>query len=125
MFIRLLLLSLIVFSCGTARQVETRLYFGQLKRDGGTVSEKEWNEFVEKYVGRVFPEGNTIENATGNWFDTSSRKLITEPSKVVVSINRRSRNLDRQIDSLCHWYKLLYDQQSVLRVDRKVKAALR
>jgi len=101
------------------------LYFGQLKRDGGMVSEKEWNEFVEEYVSRVFPEGSTIENAMGNRFDTGSRKLISEPSKVVVSINRRSRNLDRQIDSLCYWYKLLYDQQSVLRVDRKVKAALR
>jgi hypothetical protein len=104
--------------------VETRLYFGQFKLDGGTVSENEWNDFVVQYVSRVFPEGSTVENANGNWYDTAQHKLVIEPSKVLTSINKPSRKLDKQIDSLRNWYKRLYQQQSVLRVDRKVNARL-
>jgi hypothetical protein len=104
--------------------VETRLYFGQFKLDGGTVSEKEWNDFVETYVSRVFPDGSTVQNATGNWYDTAQHKLISEPSKVIIAVNRPSAALNRSIDSLRYWYKIIHNQQSVLRVDRKVKASL-
>jgi hypothetical protein len=104
--------------------VETRLYFGQSKLDGGAVSEKEWNEFVEQYVSRVFPDGSTIQEATGNWYDTSQRRLVTEPSKVIIAINHPSSRLNEKIDSLRYWYKQIHRQQSVLRVDKKVKARL-
>ena len=122
MLTRIFFCCLVLCSCSTARQVETKLYFGQFKLDGGTVSEKEWSEFVAKYVSRVFPEGSTVENATGNWYDTASQKLVVEPSKVVTAINKPSARLNQQIDSLRYWYKQLHQQQSVLRVDRKVKA---
>ena len=120
----LLLCGLIACSCNTTRQVETKLYFGQSRLDGGVVSEKEWNEFVAVYISRVFPAGSTVENANGNWYDTAQQRLITEPSKVVTAINRRSARLDQQIDSLRYWYRALHKQQSVLRVDRRVKARL-
>jgi hypothetical protein len=124
MLTRIFLCCLVFCSCSTARKVETKLYFGQFKLDGGTVSEKEWNEFVVHYVSKVFPDGSTIENASGNWYDTAQQKLVIEPSKVLTAINSPSARLDQQIDSLRYWYKQLYQQQSVLRVDRKVKAKL-
>lgn len=124
MRIHVIVCCLLLCSCSSSRQVETRLYFGQSRLDGGIVSETEWNDFVRQYVSKVFPEGSTIQDATGNWYDTSQHKLVTEPSKVVIAINHRSASLDRQIDSLRYWYKALYRQQSVLRVDRKVKAKL-
>ncbi len=88
------------------------------------VSETEWNDFMEQYVSKVFPNGSTVANATGNWYDTVERKLVKEPSKVVISVNKRSNSRDRQIDSLRYWYKHLHRQQSILRVDKKVKANL-
>ncbi|MFC0772643.1 DUF3574 domain-containing protein [Terrimonas alba] len=124
MWIRLILCCLLVYSCSSSRQVETRLYFGQFKLDGGMVSEKEWNAFVEQYVSRVFPEGSTIENATGNWYDTAQHKLVTEPSKVVIAIGKPSATQSQKIDSLRYWYKQIHQQQSVLRVDKKVKAKM-
>lgn len=124
MWIRLILCCLLVYSYSSSRQVETRLYFGQFKLDGGMVSEKEWNAFVEQYVSRVFPEGSTIENATGNWYDTAQHKLVTEPSKVVIAIGKPSATQSQKIDSLRYWYKQIHQQQSVLRVDKKVKAKM-
>ncbi len=90
MWTRLIIGCLFFYSCSSSRQVETRLYFGQFKLDGGTLSEKEWNSFVEQYVAKVFPDGSTIENATGNWYDTAQHKLVTEPSKVVIAIGKPS-----------------------------------
>lgn len=124
MWTRLIVCCCLLYSCGPARQMETRLYFGQYKLDGGTVSEKEWNEFVEQYVSKVFPEGSTVQDATGNWYDTAQHRLVSEPSKVVIAINNLSARLDQQIDSLRYWYKTIHRQQSVLRVDRKVKAKM-
>ena len=122
--VRLLCICILLSACNASRQVETRLYFGQSKLDGGMVSEKEWSHFLEQYVARLFPEGSTIENATGNWYDTSQHKLVTEPSRVVVAIGKISPAKSERIDSLRYWYKTLHQQQSVLRVDKKVKARM-
>ena len=124
MIARTLICCLFLYSCSVSRPTETRLYFGQSKLDGGTVSEKEWDQFVEKYVARVFPDGSTIQDATGNWYDTATHKLVTEPSKVVIAIGRLSTRQDEMIDSLRFWYKHIHLQQSVLRVDKKVKMSL-
>lgn len=124
MLTRLILCCLFLYSCNASRQVETKLYFGQFKLDGGTVSEAEWNQFVEQYVAKVFPNGSTVQDATGNWYDTAQHKLVTEPSKVVISIGKPTAAQSQMIDSLRYWYKQIHNQQSVLRVDRKVKARM-
>jgi hypothetical protein len=104
--------------------VETNLYFGQHKLDGGIVSQPEWDAFVRKYISKTFRDGSTIISATGNWYDTASKQIITEPVYLVVAVNRMSPHLSKQIDSLRYWYKSLLHQQSVLRVDKRVKAKL-
>lgn len=103
--------------------METNLYFGQSKPDGGQVSAAEWNEFREKYIADVFKDGSTIVNATGNWLDTDSHQLITESTYVVTCFYKRSKMMSMRIDSLRNWYKTRFRQQSVLRIDRKVKAS--
>lgn len=104
--------------------IETNLYFGQSKLDGGTVGQQEWNGFVEQHISKVFAEGSTIVPATGNWYDTGRHQVIKEPSFMVIAINKMSPKLTRQIDSLRNRYKSLFQQQSVLRVDKKVRAKL-
>ena len=103
--------------------VETSLYFGQSKPDGGKVTETEWNRFKEIHISKVFKEGSTVINVSGNWYDTALGKLITEPTYVVIYYHKPSPGLSRQIDSVRYWYKIQFNQQSVLRVDKKVKAS--
>jgi hypothetical protein len=102
--------------------VETNLYFGQSKPDGSMVTETEWKNFKENQIAKVFKEGSTVISSTGNWYDPVSHKLITEPTYVVVFLYKKSSQISQQIDSLRHWYKTMFQQQSVLRVDKKVKA---
>jgi hypothetical protein len=103
--------------------VETNLYFGQSKPDGGNVSEKEWSSFKEEYIAKVFKEGSTVVPVAGNWLDPVSHKLITEPTYVVIYFYNPSKETSKQIDSLRYWYKTKFHQQSVLRVDKKVRAS--
>jgi len=87
------------------------------------VSATEWERFKEDYVRKVFKEGSTIINVSGNWYDTAARKLISEPTFVVIYYHKNSPAVSKQIDSLRQWYKELFQQQSVLRVDKKVAAS--
>jgi hypothetical protein len=111
-----------VFSCSPNRMIETSLYFGQSKPGGGMVTEPEWKSFKENYIAKVFKEGSTIYNVSGNWLDPATNKLITEPTYIVTYYYKKSFSLSKQIDSLKYWYIKLFQQQSVLRVDKKARA---
>ncbi|HMK24760.1 MAG TPA: DUF3574 domain-containing protein [Chitinophagaceae bacterium] len=117
------LFAFIVFiSCSSSRMTETNLYFGQSRPDGSMITESDWNGFKQRYIDKVFSAGCSVINVTGSWYDPSAHKLITEPSYLVIHHYKRSSAISKQIDSLCYWYKKIFIQQSVLRVDKKVKA---
>jgi hypothetical protein len=101
--------------------IETDLYFGQSKPGGGMITENEWKNFKENRIAKVFKEGSTVLNGAGNWADPVTQKLISEPTFVVIYFHKNSPKLSRQIDSLRFWYKTKFQQQSVLRVDKKIK----
>ena len=119
---KLLLLCILLCSCTTTRMIQTDLYFGLSKPDGGMVTEEEWQSFKENEIARVFKEGSTVLDGVGNWHDSNRNKLITEPTYVVTYFHKKTPQLSNQIDSLRYRYKILFQQQSVLRVDKKVKA---
>ncbi len=119
---KLILVCLILCSCTSSRMMETNLYFGQSKPDGDTITANEWKNFRENQIGSVFKEGATVFNGTGNWYDPATQKLTTEPTYIVVYFYKNSPQISKQIDSLRYWYKTMFNQQSVLRVDKKVKA---
>jgi hypothetical protein len=118
----LVLICFIFISCSTYRMQETALYFGQSKPDGSTVTEQEWKDFLQEYIPKVFKEGFSVTRIQGFWKDTVTRKLITEPTYQVIYYYKLSSSKSIQIDSLRYWYQKLFQQQSVLRVDRKVRA---
>jgi len=113
---------LIFSSCTTSKYIETSLYFGQSKPGGGMITKIEWNSFNENYISATFKEGSSVTSITGNWYDTAMHKLITEPTFMVRYYYKQNITTSKQIDSLRFYYKDLFNQQSVLRVDKKVKA---
>lgn len=121
MSFRLLLICFILTSCSASRYTETALYFGQSRPDGSLITQNEWESFKGEQVARIFKEGSTVLNGTGSWYDTASKRLINEPTYVVIFYYKNSQRISTQIDSLRHFYKIRFQQQSVLRVDKKVK----
>ena len=114
-------LLLVLASCSSSRYMETNLYFGQSKPNGSMITEEEWSHFKEKQIARVFKEGSTTVKAVGSWYDPVSKKLISEPTYIVTYYHKKSPKISKQIDSLTNLYKDLFQQQSILRVDKKVK----
>jgi hypothetical protein len=119
----IILLLVISFSCSSQRMRETHLYFGQSKPSGDSITCEEWNRFKENYISKVFTEGSTVVSVSGNWYDPEARKLITEPTYLVIYFYKPSAGISGKIDSLRASYKTLFMQQSVLRVDKKVRAS--
>jgi hypothetical protein len=121
--LKLFIICFLLCSCSSSRMIETDLYFGLTRPDGSMITESEWNNFRNNQIAKVFKEGCTIYNTSGNWLDPETHKLITEPSRVVSHLHKSSTQISQQIDSLRYWYKMMFQQQAVLRVDRKVKAS--
>lgn len=117
-----ILLITFLSSCSGSRMIQTDLYFGQSRPDGTLITDAEWQSFKTHQISKVFNEGSTTISATGNWYDPERHQLITEPTYVVVYHYKKSSKKSAQIDSLINVYKVMFKQQSVLRVDKKVKA---
>ena len=118
----ILFFALFIFSgCSTSKFVETNLYFGLSKNDGTIITDTVWNTFVENNIAVTFYKGFTILTTEGRWLDEKSGKIYTEPSHMVISINKMNHRLSQHIDSLRTTYKKIFQQQSVLRVDKKAK----
>lgn len=120
----LLLASLLLTGCATRyKAMETDLYFGLSMNNGKIIAEDDWKAFENNYVAPVFPNGFTRINASGVWRGNNGT-TISEPSRVIVAINKMSPQLSAAIDSLRRTYQKLFQQEAVLRVDKRVHMQL-
>ena len=100
--------------------VETQLYFGLSKPNGGSVSERQWQTFVGAEIAPKFPEGFSVIDGAGFWRDGATRKTISEKSKVVVRMHASGTDADAVIGTIVAAYKTQFQQDAVMRVDRPV-----
>jgi Protein of unknown function (DUF3574) len=98
------------------------LYFGLTKPGGETISESEWQQFVNDIITPRFREGLTVLNGSGQFLN-SSGILIRENSKIVILIYESSREKERAINEIIETYKRTFQQESVLRATSRVKVA--
>ena len=103
--------------------VETQLFFGMSKPKGGTVSTRDWDGFVAREIMPRFPEGFSVLDGAGFWLDGATQKTIAEKSKVVVRLHSPSAEANGAIAAIIDAYKIKFEQEAVLRVDRPVCAA--
>jgi hypothetical protein len=82
---------------------------------GGTVSQSQWDQFVNEHITPRFPEGFTIVPAEGRYLQDG--RTIAEPSRLVILYYPRSRSADARIDAIARQYAEQFSQDSVLRAD--------
>ncbi|WP_299714203.1 DUF3574 domain-containing protein [uncultured Tenacibaculum sp.] len=110
-----------MFSCVGLKEtslIKTELYFG-LSNKEGIISENSWQVFKRNHIDKIF-NGYTIIDANGYWTDNNGSK-ITEPSKLLIYIHKKSDAENTKIDSIINLYKVKFNQESVLKVENKVK----
>lgn len=94
---------------------EFNVYFGQEKGDGSTVSEDEWMVFLADIVTPRFPDGLTVLDARGQWFDSSEDRLYRESTKllnVLVPMGATDTGIT-SVQEISDAYKKRFDQQAV------------
>ncbi|WP_431775527.1 DUF3574 domain-containing protein [Streptomyces cucumeris] len=102
-----------------AAYVETRLFFGTGRPDGGPpVTDKQFLAFVDRSVTPRFPAGLTIRNGRGQWRDRHG-VIERERSYEVVLLYpvSEARAHDPQIERIRTAYERAYAQESVARAD--------
>lgn len=99
---------------GTA--VKTELFFGLSKPHGGTVSESQWQQFVDEHITPRFREGLTIVDANGQWLGKQG-KVIKEKTKIVILLHSDNEDTNASIEYIRDKYKQLFQQEAVLRIN--------
>ena len=105
---------------GTA-YMRTTLYFG-LTRPTGTVSEAEWQTFLQEEVTPRFPNGLTVLEGAGQW-RRADGTIGREHSKVLVILHDDKPSTQEALQALVRRYKQVFAQQSVLWEIARVCAA--
>jgi hypothetical protein len=82
------------------------------RNSGGrlAVSEGKWRRFLDREITPRFPEGPTVYNAAGQWRDRDRKRIVREPSKIVMIILPGKDDDIERLDAIAQAYKR---QQSV------------
>ena len=99
---------------GREQAVSDLLYFGTAK-PGGTVSLKEWSDFLWEVVTPRFPKGFTAWQAYGQW-KPDNGDVQREVSYVLNIVHAEDEITEAGIRAVVEAYKQRFHQESVLRV---------
>jgi hypothetical protein len=121
-------LALFIHGSASAQLVECRggqkptqiaeMMFGRKIGDRIGVSEVEWGRFVDREITPRFPAGLTVYNAAGQWQDTTTKKVVHEPSKMVVIVLPGDDDEIARLNAVVEAYKTRFKQQSVVVIVR-------
>ena len=78
-----------------------------------SVSDAEWNDFVARSITPQFPDGFTVMDGDGQWYDQASGKLVREPSKILLLAADPDSDLKTRIGSVISAYRTQFKQRSV------------
>ena len=100
--------------------VKTELYFGLQKPDGATVSEEEWQAFVDKSVSPLF-EGFTIVDAFGQCKNAEG-KLVKEKTKMLIIVQEEGDG--KNVDKVKKAFNRTFPKNAFFKVSYPVLASL-
>ncbi|MCL6737610.1 DUF3574 domain-containing protein [Streptomyces neyagawaensis] len=106
-----------------APYIETRLFFGTERPDGGpAVTDGEFRDFVQQEVTPGFPDGLTVQQGRGQWRDASGA-IETERSYELTLLYPVSAAAasDRKIEEIRVDYRKAFGQEAVARVDDRTR----
>jgi hypothetical protein len=97
--------------------VRTELFFGRSKPDGSTVTDREFQRFLNREITPRFPEGLTVLEGRGQFRD-SSGVILREDAVLLILLYPATEEFRHQrIERIREEYKSAFQQESVLRVD--------
>ena len=105
---------------GGTSQIEDTLYFG-LSKKSGTVTEAEWQAFLNEVVTPKFPDGLTVLDANGQWRGAQGT-IARENSKILLIIHGPESEYTSRIEEIIAEYRRRFEQESVLFTRQRINA---
>jgi hypothetical protein len=99
---------------GDSALIRETLYFGRNRPGGGTVTDDEWQNFLDQVLTPRFPAGLTVVAATGQWKGRSGL-VEEEQSHIVTVFHPPTEAARRAISDVAQEYKRRFQQEAVLR----------
>ena len=106
-----------LYGPGAEAWVRAELYFGTAKPDGTTVSDEEWDQFLDEEITPRFPDGLTVFSAFGQYREND--EIIQEETNVLVILYPAETAADGSalLEEIRDEYEQQFEQSSVLRAD--------
>ena len=118
----LVILTLTLAGCAVPREPVCRLglqpmtkaemFFGRSMPEGKTVTDADWQRFVDEEVSPRFPQGFTIEDGTGQW--SSGKDILREGSKRLTIVLPGLKTDAERLEALRRAYLVRFHQEAVL-----------
>jgi Protein of unknown function (DUF3574) len=102
--------------------IKDELYFGLSKPGGKTVSEVEWQQFLNRVITPRFKEGLTVMDANGQYLNNFG-KLTREKTKLIILVYETNPSKNQMVQETISSYKKTFQQEAVLRVTSNVKVS--
>ncbi len=98
---------------GQERYAIGQLFFGRDIPGRGPLTDAEWDDFAARSITPQFPDGFTVMDGAGQWYDQGSGKLIHEQTKILVVAADPDSDLKTRIGSVITAYRTEFKQRSV------------
>jgi uncharacterized protein DUF3574 len=99
---------------GDTAMVRDVVYFGRNRPDGGTVSDAEWEAYLDSVVTPRFPAGFTVVEAEGHWRGESG-VVERERTEVLTLLHPGDETSREAVRALTEEYIRRFHQEAVLR----------
>ena len=93
--------------------LEYHLFFGRNIAGRQPLADAEWAEFAARVVTPNLPDGFTAFDAYGQWMNPATRRISSEPTKVIIVAVPDAPPSVRAIKAIEDAYKAEFRQQSV------------
>ncbi len=103
--------------------LRAELLFGRNIGGRFGVTETLWARFLAQEVTPRFPDGLTVVDASGQWRDSASNRIVRERSKILIIAFESAADSQAKLDAVVEAYKKRFRQQSVGVVIRPACAA--
>lgn len=98
---------------GQKQMLLVQLFMGLDMPGNATITAKAWDAFLASVVTPRFPDGFTVYNAYGQWWNPQTGSIVQENSKVIVIAVAERKSTRAKVSEVANAYKNEFRQISV------------
>lgn len=102
-----------------SRAVAEMIFGRNIGEIEGAVGEEEWARFLDDVVTPKFPDGLTVIDAYGQWWNPPAGRVEREPTKMLLIVLTDEKAQSPKLAEVAAAYKRRFSQQSVMIMMRR------